>query len=90
MKKKILILGGGISRERLISLETAKSVFKKLKKKNYTVLICEPDGNLLKKINNFKSIIIFNALHVQIGEDGYIQAISESQKVKYTQSGLKA
>ena len=33
MKKKILILGGGISRERLISLETAKSVFKELKKK---------------------------------------------------------
>jgi len=27
MKKKILILGGGISKERLISLETAKSVF---------------------------------------------------------------
>ena len=54
MKKKILILGGGISRERLISLETAKSVFKELKKKNYTVLICEPDGNLLKKIISFK------------------------------------
>ena len=32
MKKKILILGGGISRERLISLETAKSVYKELKK----------------------------------------------------------
>ena len=32
MKKKILILGGGISKERLISLETAKSVFKELKK----------------------------------------------------------
>ena len=35
MKKKILILGGGISKERLISLETAKSVFKELKKNNY-------------------------------------------------------
>ena len=53
MRKKILILGGGISRERLISLETAKSVFKELKKKNYTVLICEPDGNLLKKNQKF-------------------------------------
>jgi len=28
MKKKILILGGGISRERLISLETAKVFLK--------------------------------------------------------------
>ena len=40
MKKKILILGGGISKERLISLETAKSVFKELKKKHYNVAIC--------------------------------------------------
>ncbi len=90
MKKKILILGGGISRERLISLETAESVFKELKKKNYTVLICEPDGNLLKKIKSFKPNIIFNALHGQFGEDGYIQAILESQKVKYTHSGVMA
>ena len=33
MKKKILILGGGISKERLISLETAHEVYKELKKK---------------------------------------------------------
>ena len=90
MKKKILILGGGISKERLISLETAKSVFKELKKKNYTVKICEPDGNLIKNIKSFKPNIIFNALHGQFGEDGYIQAILESQKVKYTHSGVMA
>jgi len=90
MKKKILILGGGISRERLISLETAKSVFKELKKKNYTVLICEPDGNLLKKIKSFKPNVIFNALHGQFGEDGYVQTILETAKVKYTHSGVIA
>ena len=90
MKKKILILGGGISKERLISLETAKSVFKELKKKNYSVKICEPDGNLIKNIKNFKPNIVFNALHGQFGEDGYIQTILESQKVKYTHSGVIA
>ena len=90
MKKKILILGGGISKERLISLETAKSVFKELKKKKYKTKICEPDGNLIKNIKSFKPNIIFNALHGQFGEDGYIQAILESQKVKYTHSGVIA
>ena len=90
MKKKILILGGGISKERLISLETAKSVFKELKKKNYTAMICEPDGNLIKNIKSFKPNIVFNALHGQFGEDGYIQAILESQRVKYTHSGVTA
>ena len=33
MKKKVLILGGGISKERLISLETARAVYKALIKK---------------------------------------------------------
>jgi len=47
--KKILILGGGFSKERAISLDTAKSVLKALKKKNYKAIICEPDGNLIKK-----------------------------------------
>ena len=90
MKKKILILGGGISKERLISLETAKSVFKELKKKNYIVKIYEPDGDLIKNIKSFKPSIIFNALHGQFGEDGYIQTILESQRVKYTHSGVLA
>jgi D-alanine-D-alanine ligase len=71
MKKKVIILGGGISKERLISLETAKSVFKELKKnKNYQSVIVEPNSNFLKKIKSFKPDIIFNALHGQFGEDG--------------------
>ena len=58
MKRKVLILGGGISKERLISLETAKEVFKELIKQKYKVLISEPDKNLIKKINIFKPDII--------------------------------
>ena len=91
MKKKIIILAGGISKERLISLETAKSVYKELKKnKKYKSIIVEPDEKFLKKINIFKPHIIFNALHGQFGEDGYIQTILESQKVNYTHSGVLA
>ena len=90
MKKKVLILGGGISKERLISLETARAVYKALIKKNYKVIICEPDGNLTNKIKSFKPNIVFNALHGQFGEDGYIQTVLESHKVKYTHSGVLA
>ena len=86
--KKILILGGGFSKERAISLITAKSVLKALKKKRYKVIICEPDGKLLEKIKSFKPDVIFNALHGRFGEDGYIQAILESARVKYTHSGV--
>jgi D-alanine-D-alanine ligase len=90
MKKKILILCGGISKERLISLDTGRQVAIELKKNRYTVITCEPDQALLKNIKLFKPDIIFNALHGQFGEDGYIQTILETQKIPYTHSGVIA
>ena len=38
MKKKVLVLCGGISKERLISLETGKEVTRELKKKSIKLL----------------------------------------------------
>ena len=90
MKKKILILSGGISKEKLISLDTGLQVAKELKKNGYKVKIFEPDSNLAKNIKQFKPAIIFNALHGQFGEDGYIQSILEQFKVPYTHSGVIA
>ena len=88
MKKKILILSGGISKERLISLDTGIQVAKELKKNGYRVKISEPDHNLAKNIKSFNPSIIFNALHGQFGEDGYIQTILERFKIPYTHSGV--
>ena len=90
MKKRILVLCGGISRERLISLDTGKQVANELKKNRYSVITCEPDHTLLRNIKLFKPNVIFNALHGQFGEDGYIQVILESQKIPYTHSGVIA
>ena len=90
MKKRILVLCGGISKERLISLDTGKQVANELKKNRYNVITCEPDNTLLKNIKLFKPDIIFNALHGQYGEDGYIQTILETQKIPYTHSGVIA
>ena len=90
MKKKVLILSGGISKERLISLDTGNQVFKELKKNGYRVKISEPDNNLEKNIKKFKPNVIFNALHGQFGEDGYIQTILDKFKIPYTHSGVIA
>ncbi len=87
MKKKILILSGGISKERLISLDTGMQVAKELKNNGYKVKICEPDNNLLKNVKIFQPTIIFNALHGQFGEDGYIQTILDTFNIPYTHSG---
>ena len=88
MKKKILIISGGISKERIISLDTGKQVGKELSKNNYIVKITEPDFKLLNVIKEFRPNIIFNALHGQFGEDGYIQTILETTKIPYTHSGV--
>jgi len=90
MKKRILVLCGGISNERLISLDTGKQVAKELKKNKYSVITCEPDHTLKINIKLFKPDIIFNALHGQFGEDGYIQTILETYKIPYTHSGVIA
>ena len=90
MKKKILVISGGISRERVISLDTGKQVAKELVRNNYKVKIAEPNFKLLKSIKLFKPDIIFNALHGQFGEDGYIQSILENLKIPYTHSGAIA
>ena len=88
MKKKILIISGGISKERVISLDTGKQVAKELIKAGYIVKITEPVSGLINIIKSYKPSIIFNALHGQFGEDGYIQTILESTKVPYTHSGV--
>ena len=88
MKKKILIISGGISKERVISLDTGKQVAKELIKAGYIVKITEPFSGLINIIKSYKPSIVFNALHGQFGEDGYIQTILESTKVPYTHSGV--
>ena len=87
MKKKILILGGGVSKEREISIETAKQVKNTLKKK-YKVIDSDLDKNLEAKLKLFKPDVVFNALHGRFGEDGYAQTILEYHKIKYTHSGV--
>ena len=88
MKKRILIISGGISKERIISLDTGRQVAKELRKNGYEVKITEPNYKLFKSIKSFKPKVIFNALHGQFGEDGYIQTILESTRIPYTHSGV--
>ena len=90
MKKKILIISGGISKERKISLETGNQVAKELIQNNFDVKICEPNFQIFKVLKKFKPNVIFNALHGQFGEDGYIQSILETFNIPYTHSGVLA
>ena len=87
--EKILILAGGYSKEKEISIQTAKSVLHELNKdRKYILKVVNPDGQFIKVLRKFNPNIVLNLLHGRYGEDGYIQAILESEKVKYTHSGV--
>ena len=87
--KKILILAGGYSKEKEVSIQTAKSVYSVLKKdRKYKIKVVNPDGKFVNILRKFKPNTVLNLLHGRYGEDGYIQAILESEKIKYTHSGV--
>ena len=86
--KNILVVLGGTSGERSVSLESGKACIKALKKINYKVSSFDPQKKNLNLINKNKTDAIFNALHGKDGEDGIAQSYFEYLKIPYTHSGV--
>ena len=86
--KKVLVVLGGTSGERAVSLDSGRACVKALKKKGYKVSIFDPQKKPLNLINKDKTDIIFNALHGKDGEDGVAQSYFEYLKIPYTHSGV--
>ena len=90
-KKKfnnILVVLGGTSGERAVSLESGKACIKALKKIKYKVSSFDPKKKNFNLINKSKTDAIFNALHGKDGEDGVAQSYFEYLKIPYTHSGV--
>ena len=88
MSNLIVVLMGGLSSERKISLLTGKACSKALKKKGYKVVDLDAKGYFVDELKQLKPKIVFNALHGKYGEDGFVQSILESLKIPYTHSGV--
>ena len=86
--KNILVVLGGTSGERAISLKSGKACIKALKKINYKVSSFDPQKQNFNLINKSKTDAIFNALHGRDGEDGIAQSYFEYLKIPYTHSGV--
>ena len=86
--KKVLVILGGTSGERKVSLDSGKACIKALKKKGYKVSILDPKHKNLNLIDKNKVDVIFNALHGKDGEDGIAQSYFEYLKIPYTHSGV--
>ena len=87
-KKTILVVCGGTSNEREISLKSGKACSDAIKNLKYKVLSFDPAKEDFIKIINYKADLIFNALHGRDGEDGIAQSYFEYFKIPYTHSGI--
>ena len=86
--KNVLVVLGGVSGERAVSLDSGKACIRALKKKGYSVTKFDPKYNNYNLINKIKTDVIFNALHGKDGEDGIAQSYFEYLRIPYTHSGV--
>ena len=86
--KNVLVVLGGTSGERQVSLDSGRACIKALRHKGYKVSTFDPKNKNLNLINKNKIDVIFNALHGRDGEDGIAQSYFEYLKVPYTHSGV--
>ena len=86
--KNVLVVLGGTSGERAISLDSGKACIEALKRKGYKVSTFDPKIKNFNLINKKKIDVIFNALHGRDGEDGIAQSYFEYLKIPYTHSGV--
>lgn len=88
MKINLMILKGGMSLEREISLKSFENVIKNIDSQRYNILDIDVKDidELINYIKEFKPHIVLNLMHGGIGEDGTIQALLSSIGVKYVGS----
>ena len=87
----ILVVCGGISSEREISLKSGNSVYEALKRIGYSnVTLFDLNRNDMSDILIVRPDIVFIALHGKGGEDGSIQGMLELAGIPYTGPGVAA
>ena len=86
----IVVLMGGWSSERPVSLMSGEGVVEALRERGFTnVTPVDMDRNVAQVLAAIRPDIIFNALHGTPGEDGTIQGLLDLMQIPYTHSGLE-
>jgi D-alanine-D-alanine ligase len=80
---KIMVLAGGISHEREVSLKSGRRVADALIAFGANVVLREPDSNLIANVKKDKPDVIFPVLHGATGEDGALRDILDMVGVPY-------
>jgi D-alanine-D-alanine ligase len=87
-KLHIVVLMGGWSAEREVSLTSGAGVAEALESRGHRVTRIDMDRNVAQAIAAAAPDVVFNALHGTPGEDGTVQGMMDLMGVRYTHSGL--
>ena len=88
--KKIVVLMGGRSREREISLKSGKAILASLQRQGYEVSAIEADECLAERLTKAGPSAAIVALHGRYGEDGSVQGMLEVMGIPFSGSGVLA
>ena len=86
----IVVLAGGISHERDISLRSGRRVTDGLTALGHRVTVLEPDGSLLAYLSANRPDVVWPALHGASGEDGALRALLELTGIPFVGSRTDA
>ncbi len=90
MEKHVVVLAGGASHERDISLQTGQNCASALREMGYKVTILDLNEDFVTKLQEIKPYVVFNALHGLYGEDGSVPGLLDIIGIPYTHSGVAA
>ena len=86
----VVVLMGGWSSEREVSLTSGRGVAEALRERGWSrVTEVDMDRNVAQRLAELKPDVVFNALHGTPGEDGTVQGMMDLMGLKYTHSGLE-
>lgn len=86
----IVVLAGGISHERDVSLRSGRRVADGLNALGHRVTFREPDGTLLAFLESSRPDVVWPALHGASGEDGALRGLLELTGVPFVGSRADA
>ena len=87
---KVVVLMGGPSAERDVSLSTGRECAAALREAGYDAIEVDADLALSARLQDIAPDVVFNALHGRWGEDGAVQGVLEWLRIPYTHSGVLA
>ncbi|MEO8454283.1 MAG: D-alanine--D-alanine ligase [Sphingomicrobium sp.] len=85
----VLVLMGGWSSEREVSLTSGRGVAEALRERGWShVSELDMEHDVAQRLAELKPDVVFNALHGTPGEDGTVQGMMDLMGIRYTHSGL--